>query len=114
MSKIDIANKVPYCGVTIWEKGAVFFMSLNVSLTPQLEALIREKVESGKYHSASEVVREGLRLLEERDLIRAAKLEALRKEIQAGLDSGPSAPLDFEDIKRRGRELLAQQQGKAE
>jgi antitoxin ParD1/3/4 len=51
---------------------------------------------------------------EERDLIRAAKLEALRQEIQAGLDSGPATPLDFEDIKRRGREQLARQQAKAE
>ena len=55
---------------------------MNVSLTPQLEQLIREKVESGRYNNASEVVREGLRLIETRD----QKLELLRAQIQEGLD----------------------------
>lgn len=86
-------------------------MSLNVSLTPQLEDFIRQKVNSGKYHSASEVVREGLRLLEERDVIRTAKLEALRKEIQAGLDSGPATPLDMEEIKAEARRQYENAQG---
>lgn len=40
---------------------------MNVSLTPELETLISKKVESGRYTSASEVVREALRLLEEQD-----------------------------------------------
>jgi antitoxin ParD1/3/4 len=40
---------------------------MNVSLTPELEQLVRQKVESGRSPSAGEVVREGLRLLEERD-----------------------------------------------
>lgn len=48
---------------------------MNVSLTPQLEAMIRERVDSGRYASASEVVREGLRLLEERE--RREHLQAL-------------------------------------
>lgn len=42
---------------------------MNVSLTPRLEALVRQKVETGLYNNASEVVREALRLLEERDRI---------------------------------------------
>lgn len=42
---------------------------MNVSLTPRLEALVRQKVETGMYNNASEVVREALRLLEERDRI---------------------------------------------
>lgn len=43
---------------------------MNVSLTPQLEAMVRRKVESGLYNNASEVVREALRLMEERDRFR--------------------------------------------
>jgi antitoxin ParD1/3/4 len=58
---------------------------MNISLTPQLEAFIKRKVSSGLYHSASEVIREALRMLEERDRLREMRLEALRKEIQEGI-----------------------------
>ena len=61
--------------------------TLNISLTPELAALINEKVSSGMYHSASEVVREGLRLLKEQDEIRRLRLGELRREIQKGADS---------------------------
>lgn len=57
-----------------------------MSLTPELEQVIDLKVKSGKYSSASEVVREGLRLLQRRDDIHEAKLNALRAEIQKGID----------------------------
>lgn len=59
---------------------------MNVSLTPELEQIVSFKVESGLYNSASEVVREGLRLLQQRDQMREMKLEALRTEIQKGID----------------------------
>ena len=49
---------------------------MNVSLTPHFEELVKRKVKSGLYHSSSEVIREALRLLEERD----RRLEGLRKE----------------------------------
>lgn len=55
---------------------------MNVSLTPELERLVNEKVESGLYQTASEVVREALRLLKERDQAR----EQLRSDVQAGFD----------------------------
>jgi antitoxin ParD1/3/4 len=55
---------------------------MNVSLTPELERLVNEKVESGLYQTASEVVREALRLLRERDHAR----EQLRADVQAGFD----------------------------
>ncbi|MDX1540981.1 MAG: type II toxin-antitoxin system ParD family antitoxin [Geminicoccaceae bacterium] len=61
---------------------------MNVSLTPELERFIREKVDSGRYQSSSEVVREALRLLEEQERLR----EQLQSEIQKGLDSGE--PID--------------------
>ena len=86
---------------------------MNVSLTPRLEALVRQKVESGLYNSASEVVREALRLLEEHDRIKEMKLEELRKEIQKGLDSldqGEGIPFDADDVIERGRARLAARQ----
>ena len=63
-----------------------------MSLTPHLEAFIHETVTTGRYQSASEVVRTALRLLEERERQKAATLEWLRQEIQKGLDSGPAEP----------------------
>ena len=71
-------------------------MTLNVSLTPQLEDFIRQTVVSGRYQSASEVVREGLRLLEEREWERLLRLDKLCLEIKRGLESGPSKPLTSE------------------
>jgi antitoxin ParD1/3/4 len=58
---------------------------MNVSLTPELERMVQEKVESGRYTSASEVVREALRLMEKRDQRMAEREQALR-EFQAMLD----------------------------
>ena len=59
---------------------------MNVSLTPELEKFVQEKVKSGRYLSASEVVREALRLLQEEDQIRQLRLEKLRKEIAIGIE----------------------------
>ena len=53
---------------------------MNVSLTPELERFVQEKVHSGRYISASEVVREALRLLEEHEKVRAAQLAEFREE----------------------------------
>ena len=78
-------------------------MGMNVNLTPQLEELVRAKVASGLYTSASEVVREALRPMDEQDRLRAAKLEQLRDDIRQGLNSGPSKAWDAEQAKRAGR-----------
>lgn len=56
---------------------------MNVELTPELEKFVNDEIESGAYKSASEVVREGLRLLR----LRREKLEALRREIQLAIDA---------------------------
>lgn len=61
--------------------------SMNVSLTPELEQFVHAKVKSGRYLSASEVVREALRLLEERDRLYQARLAELQKEITLGVES---------------------------
>jgi antitoxin ParD1/3/4 len=85
---------------------------MNISLTPHLEELVKGKVESGLYNSVSEVIREALRLLEERDQLRELRLEELRREIQKGINSGEASTLDMDKIKERGRKRLAAQQGK--
>lgn len=59
---------------------------MNVSLTPELEKMINAKVQSGMYNTASEVVREGLRLIQQRDEMRQKKLDALRSDIRLGMD----------------------------
>lgn len=86
---------------------------MNVSLTPELERLVNEKVESGLYQTASEVVREALRLLKERDHAR----EQIRADVQAGFDQlarGKGRAYDkgaarelVEQIKSRGRAARA-------
>ena len=83
-------------------------MSLNVSLTPHLEEFVHRTVHTGRYQSADEVVGTALRLLEEHEREREARLDWLRQEIQKGLDSGPSSPLDMDDIKRRARQRLSE------
>jgi antitoxin ParD1/3/4 len=82
-------------------------MTMNINLTPQLEQLVREKVSSGRYTSASEVIREALRLMEEQDRLRAMKMEQLRREIREGLESGRATSWNVEEIKREGRKQLA-------
>ena len=81
---------------------------MNISLNPHFEELVKAKVDSGLYNSVSEVVREALRLLEERDQLRALRMDELRRDIQKGIDSGDPAPLDMDVIKVRGRQRLAE------
>lgn len=80
---------------------------MNVSLTPELEKYVSEKVESGLYHSASEVIREGLRLLKDQDALLKIRLHEVRQQIQEGVNSGESQPLNVEDVVDRGRKRHA-------
>ena len=86
-------------------------MATSYSIGKHFEDMIESLIESGRYSTASEVMREGLRLVEEREERRKAKLEALRAEIQKGIDSGPAEEIDLHEfiksIKVRGRERLA-------
>ncbi|MDP2822124.1 MAG: type II toxin-antitoxin system ParD family antitoxin [Sulfuritalea sp.] len=85
-------------------------MSLNVSLPPELESRVRRHVESGLYGSASEVIREALRLFEAYQNVRVANLAALKADIDQGvadIAAGRIKKLDIESIKRRGRAALA-------
>lgn len=83
---------------------------MNVSLTDELEQFVQAQVESGMYYSASEVIREGLRMLKEKDMLRQIKIEELRKEIQKGIESGTSVPFDPEAIKAEGKKRMMQEQ----
>jgi antitoxin ParD1/3/4 len=60
---------------------------MHVDLTPELEELVQSKVKSGRYNSASEVVREALRILEQRDEVFALRKEDIRKQIDEGWQS---------------------------
>ena len=82
---------------------------MNVSLTAELENYVKAKLATGMYNSVSEVMREALRLMEERDAMQAVRLEALRQDINEGLDSlerEGSKPLDIAAIKVKGRAKL--------
>jgi len=89
---------------------------MSYTVPKQLDERIRMLVESGRYHSAGDVLEVALGLLEERDAFYEHRLDRLRQELQVGLeqlDQGESVPLDIDRIKREGRELFAkQQQGK--
>lgn len=89
-------------------------ITMNVPLTPQLEELARKKVDSGRYTSASEVVREALRLLDAYEAVRTGALARLRADVSAGwkdVEEGRVSDFDPEVAKRR-RERLASQKRK--
>jgi antitoxin ParD1/3/4 len=92
-------------------------LAMNVNLGTQWETFINDNVKTGRYLSASEVVRDGLRLLLEHKQLRQLRLEELRKEVGKGveaLDRGDYIDLDeagikthFQDLEKRGRQRLA-------
>ena len=63
-----------------------YTICMNISLTPELERLVDDRVKSGRYASASEVIREGLRLLEEQEALKQQRLTEVRKKIDRGLE----------------------------
>ncbi len=78
-------------------------MPLSISLTPQLEELVRSKIASGMYSSASEVVRAALRLLDEYDELRKKRLAVLRHDLETGIKSGRGRKTTARTIIRRAR-----------
>jgi antitoxin ParD1/3/4 len=73
-------------------------MATSYTIGRHYEEFIKDLVDSGRYSTASEVMREGLRLMEEKEEQRKAKLDALRAAVQAGLDSGPAETWNVEDL----------------
>ena len=89
---------------------------MNVSLTPHLDAFVRGKVETGRYTSSSEVVREALRLLEQFEGVQQTRVAALRADVQHAVgqvERGETALFDADEIKREGRARLAQRASEA-
>ena len=88
---------------------------MNISLTPELKQLVIDKVKTGKYQTASDVVREGLHHLNERDRL----LESLQRDVRAGFEAierGDFSEFDESNIKdlsdrvnARGRKRLAEE-----
>ena len=81
---------------------------LTITVTPELEAFIRERVASGRFDTASDVVREGLQLLEVREHEREAVLDEIRREIEIGLEQAKAGQLRdgravFEELRSRVR-----------
>ena len=90
---------------------------MNVSLTPELEQYVNGKVQSGRYQTASEVIREGLRLLQEREELHQQKVMDIRREIQVGLDQAERGQVStftkatLHEVKTLGRRGKAKMQG---
>lgn len=85
-------------------------MSMNVSLPAELENRVRAHVASGMFGSASEVIREALRLFEAYQSVQASTLAALKVDIAHGLAdhaAGRTSALNIETIQAKGREILA-------
>jgi antitoxin ParD1/3/4 len=83
---------------------------MNVSLTPELARFVEGQVRGGLYSTASEVVREGLRILAERETLRELRRQELRKQVQAGLDEldrgeGLDGDVVFDEIERHLDEI---------
>jgi antitoxin ParD1/3/4 len=75
--------------------------TMTIDLGDELREFVESLVESGDYRTQSEVVRDSLRLLREKQA--ASKLENLRRLIQEGMDSGEPIPWDVDDFLRRAK-----------
>ena len=77
--------------VTSDTREAIMSKNISIALGDHFQKFVQELVSQGRFGSTSEIIRAGLRLLEEQD----TRLAALRRAIQEGLDSGPAEPFDF-------------------
>lgn len=69
-------------------------MPSSYAIGAHFENFLKKQIESGRYSSASEVIRDALRLLEEREQLREAQIESLRTKVQEGVNRGPGIPAD--------------------
>jgi antitoxin ParD1/3/4 len=94
-------------GFILFTQGAVMPSSYVVG--DHFESFIKKQIKQGRYASASEVIRDGLRALEDREHLRVAKLELLRQELQLGADSGAgiASKTVFAAVRKRIRQTAA-------
>lgn len=109
----QLNNKIGAFIVIIFASLPVEFIQvfMNISLSPEFERLIEKKLKSGMYNSASEVVRAGLRLLQEQEELRGIRLSELKHEIQLGLNEIEEGKIVdgeqvFKELRRRNQKLL--------
>ena len=82
---------------------------MNIALTEEIEELVRRKVESGRYGSAAEVVRAGLRLLDQEDEFRSTRLATIRAQVEEGIAQAEGGELvDGEEAVARARRRAAE------
>jgi antitoxin ParD1/3/4 len=82
-------------------------MPSSYAIGTHFERFIKQQIENGRYGSASEVVRDALRLLEEHEELREAQLRILREQLKEGINSGPGIPADevFDRLEAKYRNL---------
>ncbi len=88
---------------------------MTIALSSELEEIVNASVQSGQFNSSGEVIRAGLQLLQEQNILRQIRLEQLRKDIAIGIeaaDRGEVAPLDVEAIIAEGHKRLAERSRK--
>lgn len=80
-------------------------MPTSVALSPHFKSFVREQVATGRFNNVSEVIRAGLRLLEDQEQLKALRLQELRSAIDAGAASGAGVDADtvFERLERKYR-----------
>lgn len=86
-------------------------MPSSYAVGDHFEQFIRQQVDTGRYASASELVREALRLLETRERLREIEIEEYREKIRAGMQSGSSIPADevFNRLEAKYQAMIEQQ-----
>lgn len=83
-------------------------MPTSVALSPHFESFVKEQVTTGRFNNVSEVVRAGLRLLEDQEQLKSLKLQELRSAIEAGAASGSGVDADkvFDRLQNKYRNAI--------
>ncbi len=86
---------------------------ISVALTAEMATMVRKAVESGEYATASEVIRDALRLWKQEQILREHEIAELRAAWEEGIASGPAEPLDMAEIKAEARRRFEAEEAEA-